>query len=469
MVAGESTKECELLVIGGGPGGYSAAFRAAELGVKTVLIEEKPYLGGVCLNAGCIPSKALLATAELIHNAERAKEFGVAFSVPDLDIDKLRSWKNSILDRLRGGLDTLCKKYKVERVRGRAAFADSHTVRVQDGEVGGIKYEHAIMATGSRPITLRGLQIDSPRVLDSTGALALQDVPETFLVIGGGYIGLEMGTVYAALGSKVTVVEMMDSLLPGVDGNLVRPLHRALAERFDAICLKTKVVSMKETDAGLELAFEGEQVPETTTYQRVLVSVGRRPNTEDLGLENTKVTLDERKFVQIDDQFRTSDERIRAIGDVAGEPMLAHKAIREGKVCAEIIAGKPSTFDSTVIPAVVFTDPEVAWCGLTETQAKSEDIPYKVGRLPWSASGRAATLNRSDGMTKILFEPETNRVLGVGIVGPHAGDLIAEGVLAIEMGAKVGDLTRAIHAHPTLSETFPEAAEAFLAKLGTGK
>ncbi len=461
MVMGDLPREADVVVIGGGPGGYAAAFHAADLGLNTVLVDTREAPGGVCLYVGCIPSKALLHAAEIVSEAKHAAEFGIRFDSPEIDLDKHRSWKDGVVAKLTGGLAQIAKLRGVEFVRGRARFEDSQTIRVEGEASAAIRFRHAILATGSRPSRIPGIEIDSPRLLDSSSGLALEDVPKRLLVIGGGYIGLEMGTVYAALGSQVTVVEMLDGLLPGADRDLVRPLHKRLESVFEAIHLETKVVSMKETKKGIEVQLEGKAEEKKQQFDRVLVAVGRRPNSEDLGLENTAVELGERGFVRIDQQCRSTDPKIYAIGDVAGEPMLAHKASREGKVAAEAIAGKPAAFDNLAIPAVVFTDPEVAWCGLTETEAKEQGVEVTVSRFPWAASGRAMTLGRTEGMTKILFDPETERVLGVGIVGPGAGELINEGVLAVEMAAVAEDLAATIHAHPTLSETLMESAESF--------
>ena len=458
MVVGEFTQETNLLVIGGGPGGYSAAFRAAQRGVQTTIVEATPFLGGECLHHGCIPSKTLLAVAEILGIAEHAKALGITFAAPQIDLDAVRSWKDQVIAKLAKGLDGLCSRYGVDRVRGRAQFEDSRHVAILDGEVARMQFRKAIIATGSRPAVLRGVQVDSPRVMDSKSALSLAEIPGHLLVIGGGYIGLEMGSVYAALGSEVTVVEMMDSLLPGADADLVRPLAKQLGRQFHQICLSTKVTRMIESKTGIQVAFEGKRVPDRELYEGVLVAVGRRPNTQELSLSNTSVELDDRGFIQVDERFRTADSRIYAVGDVVGEPMLAHHAIHQGYVCADVIAGRPAVFDVRAVPAVVFTDPEIAWCGLTEAQAKADDVPIRVQKVSWMASGRATAIGRTEGVTKIIFEPDTGRILGVGIAGPHAGEMIAEAVLAIEMGAVATDLADTIHAHPTLSETMGEAA-----------
>lgn len=460
----EKTSETDVVVIGAGPGGYAAAFQAADSGLKTTLVDRRERPGGVCLYVGCIPSKALLHVAQLLNDAKHAKQFGIHFGDPEIDLAALRAWKGEVVDKFTGGLAQLADLRGVEFVRGRATFEDSTTLGLEDSEVSRIKFKYAIVATGSRPLGIPGIEIESDRVVNSTGALELQEVPEKLLVVGGGYIGLELGTVYASLGSKVTVVEMTGGLLPGVDLDLVRPLARRVAGLFESIRLKTKVVALEEAKECIEVTLEENGGNSLLKFDKVLISVGRKPNSDGLGLENIKVQIDGQGFVQVDDQRRTSVDNIFAIGDVAGQPMLAHKATREGKVVAEVIAGQRTIFDNVAIPAVVFTDPEVAWCGLTELEAKSQGREVKVSRFPWAASGRALTLGRGEGLTKALFDPETGRLLGVGIVGLHAGELIAEGVLAIEMAAVAEDLASTIHAHPTLSETLGEVAEAFLGK-----
>lgn len=452
--------ETDLVVIGGGPGGYVAAFRAADLNVDTTLIDVRENPGGVCLNVGCIPSKALLHAAEIIDEAAHARDFGVQFSDPQLNLDKLRGWKEKVVSQLTGGLGQLAKRRGVKFIQGRARFTGDHELSLEDSEISSVRFKRAIIATGSRPSTLPGIDAGSERLWDSTRALEIPEIPQSLLVIGGGYIGLELGTVYAALGTNVTVVEMMDSLLPGTDSDLVKPLAKRMGELCKAIHLKTKVASLKEGKKGVEAQFEGEHSG-SQVFDRVLVSVGRTANTEDLGLDELGVRV-EKGFITIDSQFRTTKQNIFAIGDVAGQPMLAHKAMREGKVAAEVVAGKRSEFDNLAIPAVVFTNPEVAWTGLTENEAKQQGIDYEVAKFPWAASGRALTLNRTDGLTKMLFDPGTGRILGVGIVGPGAGELIAEGTLAIEMAAVAEDLALTIHTHPTLSETLGEVAEIFL-------
>jgi dihydrolipoamide dehydrogenase len=450
--------ESELIVVGAGPGGYAAAFQAADLGLKVTLIDAAEKPGGTCLYVGCIPSKTLLHVAKLISEAEEAAPWGVQFGKPKIDLNTLRAQEFRVTETLGKNLAELCKRRNVEYVRGRATFEDSQTLKMQDGSRR--RFKKCILAVGSSPARPPALNLESPRVMDSTGALKLEEVPKSFLVVGGGYIGLELGCVYAALGSAVTVVELTDGLLPGVDRDLVRPLQARLEKQFKKIYLNTKVLKLTDSGDGIRATLEGEGLTEKEpVFGRVLVAVGRRPNSRGLGLENTRVQVDEQGFVRVDAQLRTSDENIFAIGDVAGEPMLAHKATHEGKVAAEVIAGERVAFDSRAIPAVVFTDPEIAWCGLTEAEARKQGREVKSLRFPWGASGRAMTLGRQEGLTKILVEPETERVLGVGIVGYGAGELIAEGVLAVEMASTARDLSLAIHPHPTLSETVGEAAE----------
>jgi dihydrolipoamide dehydrogenase len=452
------TDSIDLVVIGAGPGGYAAAFLAADKGMKVTLIDASEKPGGVCLHVGCIPSKAVLHAAKLITDVRDAGTLGLYYSPPKIDVASLRSYTQKIVDTLAKNLLELCKRRKVEFLSARATFVDSQTLQLDNGSRR--QFSHCIVATGSSPTRLPGLSLDNPRVMDSTGALRLEDVPPSLLVVGGGYIGLELGYVYAALGSRVTVVEMTGGLLPGVDPDLVRPLHARLTPLFHKIYLNTKVVRLVESTKGIQATLEGEEVTEKEpVFDRVLVAVGRRPNSQHLGLENTRVEVDSKGFVRVNEQRRTTDERIYAIGDVAGEPMLAHKALHEGKVAVEAIAGEPAAFDSQAIPAVVFTDPEVAWCGLTEGEAKKQKREVKAVRFPWAASGRAATLGRTEGLTKLVLDPATERVLGVGIVGVGAGELISEGVLAVEMAASARDLALIIHPHPTLSETFGGAAE----------
>jgi dihydrolipoamide dehydrogenase len=460
----DTTTTAQLVVVGGGPGGYAAAFLAADRGMQVTMVDLEPNPGGVCLYRGCIPSKALLHAAKVITEAHEAASWGIEFGEPKIDIDKLRGWKDGVVQKLTGGLGQLAKQRKVTFIQGRARFLDARTLKVEKVKGGEqtLRFDHAIIATGSRPAVLPSLSLDSPRVLNSTTALEVKDVPKTLLVIGGGYIGLELGTVYAALGTRVSVVEMMPSLLPGVDRDLVTILTKRLASVFDAIMLNTTVAEMREEKDGVRVRFQGEGAKEPEQiYERVLVSVGRKPNSVDLGLENTKVQIDERGFIQVDLQRRTAEPTIFAIGDVVGEPMLAHKASHEGRVAVEAIAGRKTTFQPQAIPAVVFTNPEIAWCGLTETQAAQQNRPVKVARFPWAASGRSLTLDRTDGTTKLIIDPDSERVLGVGIVGNGAGELIAEGVVAIEMGALVEDLELCIHPHPTLSETLMESAGVF--------
>ncbi|MBI2880594.1 MAG: dihydrolipoyl dehydrogenase [Candidatus Tectomicrobia bacterium] len=454
----------EVAVLGGGPGGYAAAFLAADLGKRVALIDPGENPGGVCLYRGCIPSKALLHVARVIVESREAAGWGVRFSEPQIDLDKVRAWKEGVVERLTSGLGQLCKARGVRFVQGRGEFLDPRTVKVQKGRGGEetLSFEHAVLATGSRPAGLPGVSRDSGRVLDSTAALELRDVPKTLLVVGGGYIGLELGTVYAALGSKVSLVEMTPGLLPGVDRDLVNVLAKRLAKTFDSVRLGTRVAEVKEEKKGVRVRFEGGGAgPSEAVFEKVLIAVGRAPNSEGLGLENTRVERDGRGFVRVDAQRRTAEPSIFAIGDVAGEPMLAHKAAHEGRVAAEVIASERRTFEPAAVPAVVFTDPEIAWCGLTETRAKEEKIPVHAARFPWAASGRALTLGQSDGVTKLILHPETGRVLGVGIAGAGAGELIAEGVLAVEMAALAQDVGLTIHPHPTLSETLMEAAEVF--------
>ncbi|MBX9880297.1 MAG: dihydrolipoyl dehydrogenase [Candidatus Obscuribacterales bacterium] len=459
MVMGEMAQNVDLVVIGAGPGGYTAALRAAELGIKTMLVDSREKPGGVCLHVGCIPSKALLHAAEVIDSSKAAAQFGITFQPPKIDINALRTWKQGVTDKLAQGIVGMCKSAGVEIVVGHAEFQDSKTLRVEQ-EHGSMRvnFKHAILATGSRPVVPKGLDLQSKRLMDSTSALAIEEIPKKLLIIGGGYIGLEMGTVYAALGAEVTVVEMMDGLLPGVDRDLVKPLAQHLQETFKAIYLNTKVAGIREEQDGIVASFEGKDVPATEKFDRVLVSVGRRPNSDNLGLETTQVKIDKHGFVEIDDQCKTADKRILAIGDVSGQPMLAHRAMRQGIVAAEVLAGRDTVFDNRCIPAIVFTEPEIAWVGITETEAKAQGVEVVAAKFPWSASGRAMTLGEPVGQTKIIYDPKTTLVLGVGIVGPRAGELISEAALAIEMGAVLEDLLVTIHPHPTLSETVNEAA-----------
>jgi dihydrolipoamide dehydrogenase len=459
--------ESEIVVIGAGPGGYPAAFAAADHGKQVTLIDANPRPGGVCLQCGCIPSKALLHIAKLINETHESARWGVTFAPPKIDLDAVRKFKDGVIDKLVGGIGQLQKSRGVNYVNARATFADSQTLNLTtaDGQTSRMKFKHAILATGSSPAMPAIFQKNDPRVMDSTGALLLESLPGRLLVIGGGYIGLEMGSVYAALGSKVVVVEMLSGLLPGADRDLVRPLAKRLEGAFEAIHLNTKVDSLDVKKGGITAKLVGEDgKPFEEKFDKVLVSIGRRPNSQNLGLESTKVQVDAKGFVTVDAQRRTTDPNIFAIGDVAGEPMLAHKATREAKVVAETLAGEPAAFDNVAIPAVVFTDPELAWCGLTEAQAKAENREVTVVRFPWAASGRAVTLDRTEGLTKLIVDAKTERVLGVGIVGAGAGELIAEGVIAVETAAVARDLADSIHAHPTLSETIMESAEAVFAQ-----
>ena len=448
-----TTQSAQLVVLGAGPGGYAAAFLAADLGMEVVLVDLEPNPGGVCLYRGCIPSKALLHVAKLITESREAANWGVHFEPPRVDLPRLRAWKDEVVGKLTGGLGQLAKRRKIEYVQGRGHFEGPNTLALGGDDGSRITFQHAVLATGSRAATLPGIEAGG-RIMNSSGALKLEDIPETLLIVGGGYIGLELGSVYAALGSRVTVVELTGGLLPGADTDLVRPLARRLESAFEAIHLNTKVTSMKDTGSGVRVTLEGEGVknPEQT-FDRVLVSVGRKPNSANLGLENTRVEVTPQGFVQVDRQLRTAEPSIFAIGDVVGQPMLAHKASHEGRTAVQVIAGRNVEFAPAAIPAVVFTDPEIAWCGLTETEAKASGRKVEIARFPWAASGRATTLDRSDGVSKLLVDPETERILGVGLCGPGAGELIAEGVLAIEMGATVEDLDLTIHPHPTLSET----------------
>jgi dihydrolipoamide dehydrogenase len=453
-----------IAVVGGGPGGYAAAFLAADLGMKVTLIDPEANPGGVCLYRGCIPSKALLHVAKLIAESRHAKNWGIEFGQPNIDLARLRSFKEGVVNKLTGGLGQLSKQRKVQYVRGDASFENSNTIRVAKNGGGeeSLTFDRIIIATGSRPSVIPSLKLDSPRMLDSTSALDLKDIPATLLVVGGGYIGLELGTVYAALGSKVSVVEMTAGLLPGADRDLVLPLHKRLEKSLEAILLNTTVTSIKEEANGIRVTFDGKDVKEReNVFDKVLVSVGRKPNSEIPGLERTQVKTGDRGFIQVNKHLQTSDPAIYAIGDVVGEPMLAHKASHEGRTAVEHIAGHKIAFEPNAIPAVVFTDPEIAWAGLTETQAEKEGREIKVAKFPWAASGRAMTLDRTEGMTKLIFDPATERVLGVGIVGAGAGELIAEGTLAIEMAALAKDVALTIHPHPTLSETLMQSAEVF--------
>lgn len=456
-------QKTQLVVLGAGPGGYAAAFFAADQGMQVTLIDEAKNPGGVCLYRGCIPSKALLHVSKLIRETQEAKHWGVEFEPPKINLDQLRNWKEQVVQKLTGGLGVLSTQRKINAIQGRAQLTGSNSLNVEtsDGMIE-VEYDHVILATGSRPIVIPGLFPDSEKIMDSTAALELNDIPQKLLVVGGGYIGLEMGSVYSGLGSDVSVVEMTSGLLPGADRDMVKFLSDSLEKRFSKIMLNTKVIGVKIQENRVFVQFEnleGEKFEEV--YDKLLVSIGRKPNTENLGIENTKTEINEKNFIIVNDRLQTADPSIYAIGDIAGEPMLAHKASHEAKVAVEVILGHKVVFEPKAIPAVVFTDPEIAWCGITETQAKNNKRNVKVVRFPWAASGRATTLDRSDGLTKLIIDPETERILGVGICGPGAGELIAEGALAIEMGANATDLKLTIHPHPTLSETMMEAAEVY--------
>ena len=454
----------KIVVIGAGPGGYAAAFLAADLGMDVTLIDKAANPGGVCLYRGCIPSKALLHVAKLINEAEEAKNWGIEFSKPKIDINKLREWKNSVVAKLTGGLGVLSKQRKINYIVGSARFSNSTTIKVDkaDGSSLDVKFEKVIIAAGSVITEIPALNINSKRVLNSTTALELPEIPQSLLVIGGGYIGLELGSVYNALGTKVSVVEMTPGLLPGADRDLVVFLAKNIQKKFDKVMLSSKVLELKEQGNSISVKIqtaEGKIIDQS--YDYVLMSIGRKPDVRGLGLDNTKVSVNQRGWIIVNEQMQTTDTNIYAIGDIAGEPMLAHKASHEGRVAVEAIAGHKVAFEPKAIPAVVFTDPEIAWAGLTENQAKEKNIKYEVAKFPWAASGRATTLDRSAGVTKLIIDPADQRILGMGICGPGAGELIAEGVLAIEMGANVTDLKLTIHPHPTLSETIMESAEVF--------
>ena len=453
-----ATHSAQLVVIGAGPGGYTAAFRAADLGMDVILIERWPVLGGVCLNVGCIPSKALLHAAKVIDEAEAMAEHGVVFGKPSIDAEKLRDWKNEVIGKLTGGLSTMAKQRKVRVMQGEAKFVSTNRLSLDSAET--IDFEKCIIAAGSEPVMLPNLP-DDPRIIDSTGALELVPLPKRLLVVGGGIIGLEMACVYNALGTEVSVVELMDQLMPGTDKDLLRPFTKVVKDRYENILLKTKVTGMRATVPGIEVTFEGENAPSVGVYDRVLVAIGRRANGDKLDADKAGVHVDERGIIEVDKQMRTNVPHIFAIGDLAGGPMLAHKATHEAKVAAEVAHGEKSFFDARGIPSVAYTDPEVAWVGLTETDAIAQGIDYEKAQFPWAASGRALSLGRSEGFTKLLFDPKTDRLLGGAIVGPSAGDLIAEIGLAIEMGADAADISLTIHPHPTLSETVAFSAEAF--------
>mgnify|MGYP000605884187 CR=1 FL=1 len=461
----------QLVVIGGGPGGYAAAFYGADLGMQVTLVDMEPNPGGVCLYRGCIPSKALLHVAKVASEAKHASHWGLTYAEPTIDLDKLRSFKDGVVTKLTGGLGQLSRQRKITFIQGKASFVDAKNLSIElaAGGTQALAFESAIIATGSYPTRIPGLDITSDRLMDSTGALDLPDIPKTLLVVGGGYIGLELGSVYAALGTKVTVVEMTDGLLPGADRDLVTFLARRLETTMDKILLKTKVTGMKEAKNGITVSMEsadpaagsGQAAATENTYDRVLVSIGRRPNSAIPGLDKAGVKVSDKGFITVDSAMRTNIAGISAVGDVVGEPMLAHKASHEAKVAVEAILGHKVAFEPQAIPAVVFTDPEVAWCGLTESDAKKQGRKVEIAKFPWAALGRALAIDRPDGMTKLVIDPETERILGVGIVGAGAGELIAEGVLAVEMAALASDLKLSIHPHPTMSETLMEAAEVF--------
>jgi len=458
---GEADKQAEVVVLGSGPGGYTAAFRAADLGKQVILIERYDSIGGVCLNVGCIPSKALLHTAEVINEAEEFSKLGITFGKPKININKLRAHKETVVGKLTGGLKQLAKQRKVEIVQGYGRFTSANSIEVEadDGKKQTIAFNDCIIAAGSQVTKLPFIPWDDPRVMDSTDALELEEIPKNLLVVGGGIIGLEMATVYDALGANVTVVELSPGLMPGVDRDLIRLFERSIKKRYDNIYIDTKVTEIKPLKKGLVCKFEGKKAPAEATFDRVLVSIGRSPNGKLIDADKAGVAVDDHGFIAVDKQMRTNVEHIFAIGDIVGQPMLAHKAVHEGKVAAEVIAGQKSFFDARTIPSVAYTDPEVAWCGITEEEAKAQGVAYEKGAFPWAASGRALSMGAENGMTKVLFDKETKRVIGAGIVGKNAGELIAETVLALEMGADAEDLGLTIHPHPTLSETVCFAAE----------
>jgi len=473
MVVGDFAEQIDLVVIGGGPGGYTAAIRAGQLGIKTILIDEQTNLGGTCLNEGCIPSKALLHAAEVIELSNEAATFGLQFQRPQIDINKLRSWKDGIIDKLAQGVAGLCKSNQVQVIKGQARFLNEQSILVSsDAGTSQIQFKQAIVASGSSIVKLPSLlknpkDSNSKRILDSRSALQLQEIPTSLLVVGGGYIGLELGTVYAALGSAVTIVEMTDGLLPGVDRDLVKPLANHLSTTFKNIFLNSKVSNLEDVGDGIACEIIVEQAAaKKEKFDYVLVSVGRKPNTSDLGLETTMIELDKSGFIKIDQFCRTNNKKIFAIGDASGQPMLAHRAMRQGQVVAEVIAGLPSAFDNIVIPAVVYTEPEIAWCGVTDIEVKEKGLKVDIAKFPWSASGRAMTLANTNGLTKIIYDPDTMLIKGMGIVGPRAGDLIPEGVMAIEAGLTLTDLANTIHPHPGLAETIGEAAQTALHRQG---
>lgn len=452
----------EMLVLGAGPGGYTAAFYAADRGKKVILVEQNLRLGGICLNSGCIPSKALLHATAILRETKESAGRGIELGQPKIDLNKLRAWKDSILERLGQGIKGLAQKRGVQLIHGRGHFEDSQTLRVETAEGQKFaRYDKAIIAVGSKPAMPSAFDLGNRRIMTSTEALEIQDIPNDLLVVGGGYIGMELGTVYAALGSNVVVLEALQSILPGVDPDLVRPVSRRAQKAFKEVRVNTKVLKMATAGKQIKVTTEIDKQQREELYDRVLVSVGRTPNYADLGLENTRVTKDDKGFIKCDLRQQTEDPHIYAIGDVSGGELLAHRASKEARIAVEALIGEPSAFENIVIPAVVYTDPEVAWCGLTETQAKQKGVDIKVAKFLWGASGRALTLDRPDGLTKLIIDPETERVLGIGIVGTGAGELISEGVLAVEMGATARDIAESVHPHPTLSETLMEAAEVF--------
>jgi len=460
MAINESVTHAEVLVLGGGPGGYTAAFRAADLGKQVVLVERHPALGGVCLNVGCIPSKALLHVAQIIHEVDEFEQHGLNYGKPTFDLDKIRAWKESVTNTLVDGLARLVKQRKITLIQGTGRFTSDHMVEVTTATgVQNVSFDQAIIAAGSHATKIPVFPNDDPRLWDSTDALALKEIPKKLLIVGGGIIGLEMATVYHALGSEISVVELMNQIIPGCDNDLVTPLFRRIKKQYKNIWLETKVTSIEKEQDGLKVSFEGKGAPESELFDAVLVAVGRRPNGKQIGAELAGLNVNELGFIAVDKQQRTNVPHIFAIGDIAGNPMLAHKASHEGKVAAEVAAGHKSGFDALTIPAVAYTDPEVAWMGLTENQAKQQGIEYDKASFPWAASGRSLSLGRKEGITKILCEKETGRILGTGMVGPNAGELIAEAVLALEMGADAEDIGLTVHAHPSLSETFAFAAE----------
>ena len=458
-----SKKHVDIIVIGSGPGGYAAGFRAADLGRQVLVVDKDPTLGGVCLNRGCIPSKTLLHIAKVLEEAESLKNMGVGFSKPKIDIDGVRSWKSKIVTQLSSGISQMAKARKVQTVQGEATFLSNSEIQIKSGSKKQVvTFDHCIIAAGSSSSTIPGIPTENKDVLTSRTALDLVKVPKNLLIIGGGYIGLEMGTVFNSLGSVVSVAEFLPNLLPGADADLVKPLARKLKKQFEEIYLSTKITSVSPSKPkGLTVTMEKDGKTSTKKFDQVLVAVGRKPNTKNIGLENTTIIINDRGFITVDKCQKTNIDNIYAIGDIAGDPMLAHKATHEGKVAAEVICGLPAEFDAKAIPAVIFTDPEIAWVGITEAEAKEKSIPYQKGEFPWAASGKSLAMGRNEGRTKIIFDPDTKRTIGVGIVGPNAGDLISEGALAIEMGADAEDISLTIHPHPTLGETFANAAEVF--------